>query len=58
MDALISQTRQLAASADAEARRDLVDTFRQLLFEIESPEDTLHRLVFGVSLLNELFSFR
>lgn len=40
MEAIVEQVKELAATADGKAHRELVDTFRQLLYSIERPEDT------------------
>jgi hypothetical protein len=48
MDAIVEQVEALAAAADEQTHRKLVDTVRKLLYSIESPEDTNRRLIHGV----------
>ena len=48
MEAIVNQVKWLAATADDKVHRQMMDTFRHLLYAIERPEDTSHRLIFGV----------
>ena len=50
MDALIEQAQHLASSSDEAGRKKLIDAFRNLSYALESPDDTLQRIMYYVSL--------
>ena len=53
MDAIVEQVQSLAADADENTHRKIVDTMRSLLRSIERPGDTVLRLAFQVSVASE-----
>ena len=44
MDSIISQVQTLAKGADAEARRKVIESLRDLAYSLETPEETYNRL--------------
>lgn len=51
MDSLFSQVRASASKANEAERKKIIDGLRDLAFSIESPEDTMQRIMFQVSQL-------
>lgn len=51
MDALISQVKNEAHSLDDVGRQKILDGLRNLALSIETPEDSLQRIMFLVRLL-------
>lgn len=52
MDAFIAQGKALVASADEAGRKKALDCLRDLAYEIESPEDTIMRIMFYVKYIS------
>jgi demethylsterigmatocystin 6-O-methyltransferase len=50
MDEVINQVTHLASTADEATRKKLIVTLRDLAYSIESPDDTMQRIMFLVSL--------
>ena len=48
MDAIVAQVQALANNADEAGRLKLVDGLRDLSYSIESPRDSMHRLMYTV----------
>jgi hypothetical protein len=48
MDELMSQVKASASNADEAGRKRIIDGLRDLAFAIESPEDTMQRIMFQV----------
>lgn len=48
MDALLAQIKTLTASADEAGRMKVIDGLRDLAISIESPEDTMQRIMYQV----------
>ncbi len=48
MDSLVVQVKALAEGADEASRKKILDTLRDLTYSIESPEDTIQRIMFYV----------
>ena len=57
MDALVSEVKRLASTADEEGRIKLLDALQDLRASIETPHDTFLRLAFGVSSQQHDLSF-
>ena len=55
MEALITQTQNLAIGADETGRKKLLDTLRDLQYSLETPYDTLQRIT---GLVSEIFWMR
>lgn len=51
MDALISQVKHEAISVDEAGRQKILDGLRDLAMSIETPEDSMQRIMFLVCLL-------
>lgn len=49
MEAIIDQVKHLFSSADEVARKKILVGLRDLMYAIESPDDTLQRIMFLVS---------
>jgi demethylsterigmatocystin 6-O-methyltransferase len=49
MEAIIDQVKHLSSSADEVARKKILVALRDLMYAIESPDDTLQRIMFLVS---------
>ena len=49
MDALFSQIRVLAENANEAARKQILDGLRDLSYSIETPQDSIQRIIFYVS---------
>ena len=49
MEALVRHVREIASTADAAARGELMVTLRDLAYSIEEPNDTLNRIGYLVS---------
>lgn len=50
MDAIFDQIRALAKDADEASRKKLLDGLNDLYYSIESPNDSLNRIISSVSL--------
>lgn len=48
MDTFISLAKTLAKDTDEAGRKKVLDTLRDLAYSIESPEDTIQRIMFYV----------
>ena len=48
MDKLIAQVKHDADTGDEAVRKKLLQSLRELAFSIESPEDTIQRVMFEV----------
>ena len=48
MDTFISLAKTLAKDADEAGRKKVLDTLRDVAYSIESPEDTIQRIMFYV----------
>jgi hypothetical protein len=48
MEALISHVKATANKADEAGRKKIIDGLRDLAYSIESPEDTMQRIMFQV----------
>jgi demethylsterigmatocystin 6-O-methyltransferase len=48
MEALISHVKATANKADESGRKKIIDGLRDLAYSIESPEDTMQRIMFQV----------
>ena len=48
MDSLLSLAKAIAKDADEAGRKKLLDTLRDVAYSIESPEDTIQRIMFSV----------
>ena len=46
MDNLLSLAKAIAKDADEAGRKKLLDTLRDVAYSIESPEDTIQRIMF------------
>lgn len=51
MDALISQVKNEASSLDDLGRQKILDGLHNLALSIETPEDSMQRIMFSVRLL-------
>lgn len=51
MDAAFDQIRALAKNADEAARKKILDGLRDLTYSIETPQDSVQRIIFYVSLV-------
>lgn len=51
MEAVVEQVRGLAGSADEAGRSKVLDQLRELIYSLESPDETMNRIMFLVSLL-------
>lgn len=50
MNELIARVRDEAKSADENGRKQLLDSLRNLSYEIETPQDTMQRIMFMVGI--------
>lgn len=48
MEAVIQQAKHLADTSDELGRKKLIDEFRNLSYSLESPDETLHRIIYSV----------
>ena len=48
MDAIFDQVRSLANNADDAARKKILDGLRNLTYSIETPQDSIQRIIFYV----------
>ena len=48
MDKLLAQVKHDASTGDEAARKKLLQSLRDLAFSIETPEDTIQRVMFEV----------
>lgn len=51
MEAVVDQVKGLAGSADEAGRSEILDQLRELAYSLESPDETMNRIMFLVSLL-------
>ena len=50
MEALLGQVKDFAGTVDEAGRGKLLDALRDLQYSLESPEDSMQRLLFVVSI--------
>jgi demethylsterigmatocystin 6-O-methyltransferase len=48
MDALIAEVKRLAVNADEKSRRQIMDSLHNLAYSIETPQDTIQRIMYSV----------
>ena len=49
MESIIEDVKRLASNSDENGRKKLIDSLRELSYSIETPDDTLQRLMYTVS---------
>ena len=57
MDNLLSLAKAIAKDADEAGRKKLLDTLRDVAYSIESPEDTIQRIMFSVRKLRASYNW-
>ena len=51
MDTAFDQIRALAQGADEATRKKVLDSLRDLTYSLETPQDSIQRIIFYVSML-------
>ena len=51
MEGLLDQAKHLADTVSEKERKKLIDGLRELSYSIETPDDTLQRIMYSVSVL-------
>lgn len=54
MEAIIDQAKLLADNVSEQERKKLIDGLRDLSYSLETPNDTIHRLMYMVDLSLQL----
>lgn len=50
MDKVAAEVREIASTANDAERRKLLDDLRELQYSLESPHDTLNRIIYYVTI--------
>ena len=51
MEAVMNQAKRLAETVSEKERKKLIDGLRDLSYSLETPDDTIQRIMFRVSVL-------
>ena len=54
MESVIAQVKQLAATANEAARKEIMDQLRELSNSLETPDETLQRMMYLVSFCHNI----
>lgn len=54
MEAVIDQVKRMASNANEVERKKIIDGLRDLSYSLETPDDTLQRVIYLVSVIESL----
>lgn len=54
MESLLTQIKTLAANADNAGRKKIIQSLQELCYEIETPQDSMQRIIYLVSVFEPL----